>query len=241
MAELDPALAQFVQLCRTFFFGISDLLQRVLIICADVLLIVFALIALNRDYRHTCDETLQFYGALCIMLCVIDLAWECVRCSLESQLDRLQEDFAPQAAMPAGQVNEGLLGDEDAGLGQSLADLRDPSRGPSSANTATGTLGHGIRKEKALKQKRTSDIQFWSIVFSCFVSIMFSFFSSHDEDCAERAPHLYNYIHTFTYVFIFRLGCSIILMCCRTVKNYEDAANAAGVAARQQGTNMTVF
>merc|ERR1719291_1042597 len=91
-----------------------------------------------------------------------------------------------------------------------------------------GALGQGIRREKHLKRKRISSLHFWSVVFSCFVSVIFSFFSNHDEDCAIHVPNLYNYVRVFTYVFIFRLGVMILWICCRTVKNYEDAASAAG-------------
>jgi len=64
--------------------------------------------------------------------------------------------------------------------------------------------------------------------------VAFSLFSSHDEGCAEQAPSLYTYVRAFTYVFTFRLGAVVLWICCRTIKNYEDAASSA----QQQGTAL---
>jgi len=231
-----------VEILQNCFEGVSELVQRVVIICADLILIIFATTALYRDWRNTCTERLHIYGFLCIVLCFFDLAWEIVRCSLESQLDRLQDEFSPQAGCSAsGPTNENLLGGDLEVFGNNMAQPTDRNRGSSMASTSTGALGQGIRKEKAFKQKRASDVQFWSIVFSCMVSVMFAFFSAHDEECNEHVPHLYTYIHTFTYVFIFRLGCTILWICCRTVKNYEDAANAHGMSARSVQMNVARF
>lgn len=222
--------------------GTAELAQRVIIIVFDLVLICLALSAAWKDWYHSCDEPLSFYSMMCVVLCVLDVMFELIRCSLESQLDRLQADFRPELAAPAGQVNEGLLGDElHEGLGQPRVEGSESRNVRRVANIIEGTLGHGVRKEKALKQKRASDMHFWSIVFSCFVSIVFAFFSAHDEDCAEHVPKLYKYIHLFTYVFIFRLGLTILWGCCRTVKNYEDAATAAGALERQQGMPMRTF
>jgi hypothetical protein len=237
----DSRLQSAVEVLQTCFEGVAELVQRVVIICADLILIVFATTALYRDWHRHCSEKLHFYGFLCIVLCVVDLLWEFVRCSLESQLDRLQEEFSPEAGSGSGATNENLLGDDLEVIGGNFAEEIERNRGSSVASTSTGALGQGIRKEKAFKQKRTSDIQFWSIVFSCFVSVMFAFFSAHDEECNEHVPHLYTYIHTFTYVFIFRLGCTILWICCRTVKNYEDAANAHGKSARSTQMNVMRF
>jgi len=235
--EMDPQLGELIFLGRSWATGCADIIQRVVIIFADLVLIVLAVVALGKDWTHTCDETLHLYGFLCVVLCFLDLIWEFVRCTLESALDRMQSDFQPDA--PAIQGNDSLLGDSSP-YGEGIVgtpsvdarDIRDVS--PSvSASISGGAIGRGIRKEKAMKKKRTADLQFWSLVFTCFVSIVFSFFSAHDLECAEHAPDLYNYIHTFTYVFIFRLGAIILWICCRTVKNYEDAAQAAGGIARQ--------
>lgn len=240
-ADAHQTLAKLVSIGQSCASGLTEIVQRVIIIAADLLLILFAIVAIGRDWKHSCDEKLHSYGFLCVMLCILDMAFEFVRCTLESSLDRLQADFQPDVSTPAGQGNEGLLGsDPFAGglVGQARLDTgeaREVSPG-GPASIGAGTLGRGIRKEKASRQKRTSHLHRWSIVFTCLVSIVFSFFSAHDADCAKHAPHLNAYIHTFTYVFIIRLGAVILWICCRTVKNYEDAANSA--RARQQGTAL---
>lgn len=233
--EMESPLVGIFNILQTCSVGIADILQRIVILLTDLMLILFALVAINKDWNNSCDEPLLMYGSMCVMLCTLDLVWEVARCSMESQLDRLQSDFRPDAVTPSGQGNEGLLGDgPQEGLGQHLSDLRPTDchqEGGRIGSMAEGAIGAGIRKEKAIKQKRTAELHFWSIVFSCFVSVVFAFFSAHDEDCAVHVPHLYAYIHAFNYTFIFRLGAIMVWICCRTVKNYEDAANAAGALA----------
>jgi len=245
---MESKLLQIAISSQACAVGITELVQRVVIIVADLLLIVFAAVAIFLDWNHACDEMLPFYGAMCVTLCMLDLVWEFVRCSLESSLDRLQTDFLPEAASAdatsfmgdkspfseglVGQAQDGCHGAREVGL----------APGCSSARISTGAIGRGVRQEKAMKRKRTADLHFWSTIFTSFVSVVFSFFSAHDEDCAEHAPHLYSYVHTFTYVFIFRLGAIMLMVCCRTVKNYEDAANHAGaLPPPMQGTAMQPF
>eukprot|EP00929_Paragymnodinium_shiwhaense_P058208 TRINITY_DN29149_c0_g1_i1.p1 TRINITY_DN29149_c0_g1~~TRINITY_DN29149_c0_g1_i1.p1 ORF type:complete len:227 (-),score=39.40 TRINITY_DN29149_c0_g1_i1:97-777(-) len=209
--------------------GVADLGQRVVIMLADVFLIGMALSAVHKDWYHHCDETLHFYAFMCIVLSLLDVVFELVRCSMESQLDRLQRDFRPEANTPAATGNDSLLADGEAPVRHSQASL------------TASSLGQSIRREKAMKQRRTSDLHFWSIVFSCLVAIIFSFFSGEDEECAEHVPALYKYIRVFTYVYIFRLGVMLLLVCCRTVKNYEDAAGAAGAMKAQAPQQMRSF
>jgi len=223
-------------------------MQRVIIIAADFILICMAFTALGRDWHHSCDETLRLYGCLCILLSAGDILFELVRCSLESQLDRLQADFRPEEASPARELNERMMtpmsGEMEA-LGLAVEEGGLPHRGrsaPSPASTTSGAIGGTIRKEKSMKQRRTADLHFWALVFSCFVAVIFSFCAREDEDCAIHMPYLYTYIHTFTYVYIFRLGVLVLWICCRTVKNYEDAAVAAGsMPRRDPSTPMRSF
>lgn len=199
-------------------------LQRALFIFCDLFLVVHAAAAISFDWRHECDEALHFYGLVCIVLCLLDIMWEFVRCNLESSLDKLQ-DNSIQEAMVAANTGENLLTQgEESPVGSPLDDQSD--RGGRSSLSAT--LSQGMRRDKVSQQKRTTELQFWSLVFTCMVSVTFAFFAAHDEECEQRVPSLYAYIHTFTYVFIFRVGLLILLVCCRTVKNYEDAAAARG-------------
>jgi len=233
-------------LCLT---GVSEILQKVLIVLADLVLILFAAVALSKDWGHSCDENLHTYGFGCVVLCVLDLGWELVRCSLESALDRLQQEFQLEGGSPslANNGNEGLLGVSpvnDAVVGSpSVLEGGKPDVSPARlANISAGVLGQGVRREKTKRQKRTNDLHFWSLVFTASVAIVFSFFSAHDEECAEKVPSLYFYIHAFTYVFIFRLGAIVMWVCCRTVKDYEDAAKdfggimSSGPASQQMAT-----
>jgi len=102
----------------------------------------------------------------------------------------------------------------------------------------TGALGRGARQIQVSQQRRVRRLHCWSIVFACMVSVTFSFFSAHDEECSEHAPSLYSYIHNFTYVFILRVGIVIMWTCCRTVQDYEDAAHFALAASQQQGSGL---
>lgn len=234
-AQMDVKLEQLAQLVEKFCAGASEVTQRIVIILSDVVLILFAVVAGIRDWGHQCDENLRTYGFMCVMLCTFDVVWEVVRCSTESSLDRLRSDFTPGGAPNlAGCNEEGLLHDSPFAEGV----MGSPGAGPpalspektpgSRGSITSGAAGHGIRKEKAMRKKRTNDLHFWSLVFTASVAIVFSFFSAHDEECAENMPSLYSYIHTFTYVYICRLGIIILQGCCRTVKDYEDAALSAG-------------
>mmetsp|Transcript_65487 Transcript_65487/g.202872 ORF Transcript_65487/g.202872 Transcript_65487/m.202872 type:complete len:265 (+) Transcript_65487:1-795(+) len=228
-----PALVELAQGCAA---STADLAQRVVILVADALLMLFAVIAIGQDWDNTCGEMLHLYGAFCIVLCIIDMTLELLRCTMESTLSRLQNDFQPGAST-AGMGNENLLGGSIAeGLvGQAHmngGDARELGAGRS-ASISTGTLGRGVSDIKEWHKRRVNNLHFWSIVFAVMVSIVFSFFSAHDEECSERAPSLYSYIHIFTYAFILRLGVVILWLCCRTVQNYEDAAKF-GLAQRQQ-------
>jgi len=227
------------ELCLT---GVTDVLQRVLIVVADLLLILFATVSLSKDWGHSCDENLHTYALMCIALCFFDLAFEIVRCSLDRSLDRLQQEFNVDGPSPtlSNKGNEGLLGEgsvSDSVFGS--PSVMDGKTDASQARISTGVLGHGVRREKAKRQKRTNDFHLWSIVFSSMVGVVFSLFSSHDEECAEKVPTLYQYIHVFTYVYIFKLGALILSVCCRMVKDYEDAAQDwGGIAPKGPGTQQ---
>lgn len=228
-SQLEDRLQRVALAGQKVFNGIADIAERVLILAADILLIVYAVISISQDWGRECDENLNGYALWCILLSFMDLTWEFVRCSLDSALDRLQQDFKPQGCSN----NQNLLSsgsfDEEGVVGSPvIAREREETSPGRPANIGAGILGQGVRKEKNMRRKRTRDLHFWSLVFTASVSIVFSFFSAHDEECAEKVPSLYIYIHTFTYVYIFRLGVVILWGCCRTVKNYEDAAQVAG-------------
>lgn len=223
-----------------------DLAQRVGIIAIDVVLWAFAAVALYEDWDSACDQAMQLYGMLCTVLIGLDLIWEVCRCTSEANLDRVQEDFRLNSLDAASCGNEGasesLLDDvEDEEARGPPTPARPPPDAHGALQTDDGSAheagphgraaaGRGVLLERAMARRRVGDLQVWSIVFSCFVSVMFAFFSAHDEDCKERVPYLYRYVHGFTYVFAFRLGIVLILVCCRAVKNYEDAAGAAAFA-----------
>merc|ERR1712150_166128 len=148
--------------------------------------------------------------------------FEFVKFTMETSLDRLQ-NARPDVLAPA--TDEGLLGSDSIGglmADGSARELR-PSSG-SAGLTQVALNSAGMRKEKATRRKGTANLHFWSLVFTSLVAIVFSFFAANDEDCAVNAPNLYYYLHTFTYVYIFRLGAVILWICCRDMKNYEDAA-----------------
>lgn len=216
-----------------------DTLQRICIISADFLLIIFAGIAISRDWGKQCDQDMQLYAGMCIALCIVDSVIELLRCSSESMLDRLQEDFK-NTQKGAGNTGEGLLG---GGGGDNVAVVGAP------ADSAAGrepvlhhrepALGRGMRRERDSARRRTAEFQNWSIIFSLIVSVMFSFLSSRDEECNEMVPNIYQYIRSFTYTFALRMGFVLLLYCCRTVKDYEEvAAHAAAFRAEAQGEQM---
>mmetsp|Transcript_13735 Transcript_13735/g.39197 ORF Transcript_13735/g.39197 Transcript_13735/m.39197 type:complete len:242 (+) Transcript_13735:66-791(+) len=232
--DVSGGLVNLVQGCAA---SMADVAQRVVILVADALLMLFAVIAISQDWTHTCGETMHLYGAACIVLCLVDMSLELLRCTSEGSLNRLQHDFQPDGSPQACDGNAGLLDANSISEGLGQARLEGGVERSPSAAIASGALGRGVRQLKASQQKRVSNLHFWSIVFAVMVSMVFSFFSAHDEDCSERAPSLYSYIHVFTYAFILRLGVVILWLCCRTVQNYEDAANFA-LQSRQQGAPL---
>uniref|UniRef100_A0A7S2IQR8 Transmembrane protein n=1 Tax=Alexandrium andersonii TaxID=327968 RepID=A0A7S2IQR8_9DINO len=200
-------------------------------------MMLFAVIAIGQDWENTCGEMMHTYGAACILMCLVDMGLELVRCSFESTLDRLQANFQPGTGA-GSPVNEGLLDGSSItdGFGQAVitsAEATEMTPSGTAGSVTSGALGRGVGKMKELQKRRVSNLHFWSIVFAVMVSIVFSFFSAHDEECYERTPSLYSYIHIFTYAFTLRLGVVILFLCCRTVQNYEDSASFA-LAARQQ-------
>jgi len=241
--EITPELVMSAS--SKCFASFADMLQRVLILLADVALIMWAMTALVQDFRRQCDESLKTYAFMCVVLSFVDLIAEIIRCSWDAALDRLQQDFTPGASpnLAGGCGEDGLLeegGATDTAMG--LAADKGQGGGGRLGSISAGVLGKGVKKEKAIRRKRARDLHFWSLVFTASVSIIFSFFSAHDEECEEKVPHLYNYIHAFTYVYIFRLGVIIIWGCCRTVKNYEDAAKfAGGIVPPAQQQQMAVM
>lgn len=216
-----------------------DTLQRICIISADVLLIIFAVIATSRDWEKTCDQDLQLYAGMCIILCLVDSVIEILRCSSESVLDRLQEDFKNNQK-GAGNTGEGLLGQTDdvavVGAPADSAAGREPI--PSSYRELA--MGRGMRRERDSARRRTGEFQTWSIIFSLIVSVMFSFLSSRDEECLQMVPNIYEYLRWFTYTFALRMGFILLLYCCRTVKDYEEAAASAEVLRRSENEMTNV-
>lgn len=241
--DLDQeALAELLSVGQSCASNLVEIVQRVIIIAADVVLIFMAASAMWSDSRHSCDEPLHFYGCVCVFLCLLDIILEIVRCSFESSLDRLQANRPPpQTATWGRQGNENLL-DSDDTVGQlRLSPSMDNARSVSPAICSEANPIRHVRQEKSSLQKRTRDLQCWSIFFTCFVSVLFSFFSAHDVDCEINSPSLYNYVHNFTYVFILRLGVIFLGICCRTVKNYEDSFATNGTMSLQQGAQLATF
>jgi len=211
--------------------SLVDLAQRVGVLVADMLLVVLALIALWDDWVHTCGEMMHFYGTTCIFLCFVDMLLEFPRCTLERSLDHLQSDFSAEASVELS--SKGLLSSSSSVVGSSAFNQQD-QEASSKSDQNTGALGRGFALIKASQQRHVRHLHTWSMVFACMVSVLFCFFAAHDEECLENVPSLYSYIHTFTVYFIVRSGLVVLWMVCRTVQNYEDAANFALTAASQQ-------
>mmetsp|Transcript_74054 Transcript_74054/g.130896 ORF Transcript_74054/g.130896 Transcript_74054/m.130896 type:complete len:211 (-) Transcript_74054:91-723(-) len=180
-----------------------ELASRVIILISDVYLIIEAARALLADQHLHCDEALQFYCSMCITLCVLDMVWECVRCTLESSLDRLQQDSISQAIVSAG-GNENLL------AGQEFVGSPVVNENGQAGSLSFGSINLGIRIEKQSKQKKVDDLQFWSILFTLLVAFIFAVIGAHDEECAMKVPHLFSYVHMFSYIFIFRVAVLVL-------------------------------
>eukprot|EP00419_Tripos_fusus_P071320 CAMPEP_0172896510 /NCGR_PEP_ID=MMETSP1075-20121228/155665_1 /TAXON_ID=2916 /ORGANISM="Ceratium fusus, Strain PA161109" /LENGTH=156 /DNA_ID=CAMNT_0013751933 /DNA_START=155 /DNA_END=622 /DNA_ORIENTATION=+ len=153
--------------------------------------------------------------------------FELAKCLMESSPDRLQ-DARPDMLTPM--TDKGLLGSNSIGegpVGMSMAEgaareLR--ASGGSAGLSQVAFNSAGTRKENATKRKGATNLHFWSLIFTSMVAVVFCFFAANDEDCAVKAPNFYSFLHMFTYVYIFRLGAVVLSMCCRDMKNYEDAA-----------------
>lgn len=224
---------------HNFASGCTEIVQRMLVLIADVLLGICALISLLRDWTSFCGEPLHIYTLFCAGLCGLDMGFEFVKFMMETSLDRLQ-DARPDLASPI--TDEGLLGSDSIGEGPlgSTADGAARELRPSSGSAGLSHVvlhSAGMRKQKATRRKGTAHLHFWSLVFTSLVSVVFAFFAANDEDCAVHSPNLYSYLHVFSYVYIFRLGAVILFICCRDMKNYEDAALTA-MSAQQAGTAM---
>eukprot|EP00927_Polykrikos_kofoidii_P074568 TRINITY_DN7057_c0_g1_i1.p1 TRINITY_DN7057_c0_g1~~TRINITY_DN7057_c0_g1_i1.p1 ORF type:complete len:290 (-),score=14.11 TRINITY_DN7057_c0_g1_i1:282-1073(-) len=235
MVVFDMTLVDTDQRIRAWFTTGANLassvwavVQRIGILLSDAFLITYACVALREDWSHSCDETLHLYALLCIVLSMLDIFLEMLRCSSESNLNRLQTEFKPQGVTNSLSpfVEEGLLVNHDVEpLGQAHAEgTAAQNNVVGSANISGGALGLGVRQEREMSRKRTADLHLWSVIFSSLVALIFAMFSAHDEDCAENVSSLYAYIQTFTYVYTVRISVIILLVCCRTIKDYEDTA-----------------
>jgi len=218
----------------------TEVVQRMAIVVVDGLLGLFALIALLRDLWSFCDEPLHIYTCVCGWMSGMDMLFEFVKFTMETSLDRLQ-DARPDILAPA--TDEGLLSSDSIGEGPvGVAISEGAARELRSSNSSVGlsrvvVSGAGVQREKATKRKGLANLHLFSLVFTGMVAIVFCFFAANDEECAEKAPNLYAYIHAFTYVVIFRLSAIILWICCRDMKNYEDAALTA-ISEHQAGTAM---
>jgi hypothetical protein len=206
-------LERLVDLASSITGRLAETLQRIAIILSDLCLIVYSFVAIREDWQHRCAESLHLYGFFCVMMCMFDLILELRRVATETQLDFLQTQFRSLESSPAS--DGGLLDDLSA---------RSPPKTVSQGSVTGGGIGRGVKREKAVKQKRAAELHRWSLGFTCTVSIVFSFFAAHDSECRLHVPRLYYFIQVFTYVFILRLGALVLSFCCRVVKDYEDAA-----------------
>lgn len=240
----SPAAGQFREGFRiaapaveNCFVAVAEIFQRGLVLFVDVVLLCLAITALMKDWGKYCEESLHLYCIMCVFLCLLDLVWELARCSSESALDRLQASFRPAVAADGisdrGLLAGGTVADEEGMLGSPAAHQESQKTTPvgSAASMTTGTLGQGVMREKMARWRCTRVLHSGSLGFTILVSMVFSVLSGHDEVCMVRVPNLYTYVHLFAYVYIFRLGAFIVWGCCRTVKDYEDAARAAGAVA----------
>lgn len=225
-AERDNSLTRIWSNTDRIMSNTSDLVQKMLILLVDVALIFCGAVTITVDWTHTCEFNLKLYALWCVLLSFLDLTWEFARCSFDSALDRLQQDFKDDVGF-ATNNEENLLSDGEVALGQGRAGDRPANMG----SITGGILGQGVRREKAARSKRTQELHTWSLIFTASIAFIFSFSAAHDEDCREDAPSVYKYIHAFTYIYIVRLSLLLLWSCCRTVKNYEDHA------ATVQGTD----
>jgi len=226
----------------TWISGLTKILQRVVMMLSDVILLTMAISAIAQDWNRWCDTTLHLYGFACAVLCMFDFVGELVHCTMDRNLDQLQEVFRPVTG--EGVSSKGLLDDgvELGSLGNAQSGTKQENPAAAAEPSCGGAVAVsvGLKSDKAERQKRLSEMQCWLIVFCSLVSIVFACFAAHDEDCAENVPHLYTYIHQFTYFFILRLGIIVLQICNRTIKNYEDAANTARVVQQYNSRRAEV-
>jgi len=220
-------------LMQTCCSGLGEIVQRLLLLATDIALIMYGLVASVQDRRHSCDESLHAYALLCLVLCSIDIVWEAYRCSTVAALDRLQNECGPMGGPLSG---GGLLGVDPCDRSVMEDGLQPPRM-----REGIRSLADGIRVQTAMTQKKAANLQFWLVMFSTLVSLMFSLLASHDEDCAMQVPKLYLYVRVFSYVFIMRLGVMMLWTCCRTIKDYEDVVNKSSQESRNQARDLATF
>lgn len=179
--------------------------QKIGVITYDIFLLVPAALALLADRNARCGEPIRFYGLLTMALTVLDIVLETRRLASESDLDRL------------------TYGEDLLRTGPVEAPL--PIRGSTNERTKDlSPLRATAQQERMLAEKRLADLQMWSIVFSLMVGLVFCMFAAQDEDCAAKAPNLYSYIHLFSYAVVLRAGFMMVIVCFRSIKNYDSAA-----------------
>lgn len=223
------AVQNFALFGKNIVIGLTDLAQKLIILIVDLALVFYGTIALGQDWSLSCAENLWLYAFMCVLLAIADIAWEILRCSLESSLDRLQAEIDTDGT-PVESGSKSLL-TPDHPHGSPCATFGSPSASADCKDTSTifkTGLGVRLNGEKLKKRKRSDELHFWSIVFAVGVAVTFSCFSTHDEACREDVPNLYNYVRVFTYAYIFRVGVLLLWVCCRKVKNYEDSAALSG-------------
>jgi len=210
-----------------------DTMQRLAVLVANIVLIFLAFGAIWADRGSFCGEALHLYSGVCVFLLSLDTLFELIRCSKENRLDRLQSH---SWATGQGGTSNLLSCDDSVGQVRLPPVVAGSRRSEHSAASPWQLVG----QEKSSVQRRLADLQRLSFFFTCIVAVLFSFLSAHDLDCSMNSPNLYNYIHNFAYVFILRLGLSIITFCCRTIKDYEDEA-ATSEAMGLEGGEMRKF
>lgn len=248
MAELthdgawDTASAAISQL-QNISVEMIEFSQRVAILVSDLVIIVAAFFVPWEEW--TCDDCkcgqpLRAYGIGCVVICFFDCFLEVARCLLEGSLDQLQAECSNLSAnSPVS--DRGLLGEDTLSPGK-LGD----SSGCSGARRQTAVLSplranpwNYIVQEKSSKQRRMTDLSRLSMGLTTAVALAYSLLPSRDEGCAREMSCLNSYVRVFSYMFILRLGVIILGICCRTVKDYEDAEADGTAFTREQGIEMS--
>eukprot|EP00927_Polykrikos_kofoidii_P011757 TRINITY_DN15022_c0_g1_i1.p1 TRINITY_DN15022_c0_g1~~TRINITY_DN15022_c0_g1_i1.p1 ORF type:complete len:228 (-),score=27.84 TRINITY_DN15022_c0_g1_i1:199-882(-) len=209
--------------------------QRFGIIISDLMLIGFAVDALQKDWHHSCDKGQHVYGILCIIFAMLDMFLELPRCSLKRhrrQLNSVNQGQAgpsPWDSLDTSVLAEkGLLAQrkETSGVGHPCEEWSLPE------SLQLGRLDAAVVAERVVVRKVSADLQYWVNAFCSFASVIYCSLSLRHKECDLKVFYLQRCVQIFTIIYIFRFSTHTARI---VLDNFQDGQPVAGMTAAKAG------